>query len=85
MLRQVRSIKIYITLIHGFINEKQILILVLVNKHWRSYLAVKQSLPLIILNLFSTRFCTRTLNSKASWNVSRFQVTFSRTFLEHAQ
>ena len=31
----------YITLMHGLTNGKRILILILVNKHRRSYLAVK--------------------------------------------
>ena len=41
MLQQIRSIMIYITLVHGLTNGKWILILILVNKQKRSYLAVK--------------------------------------------
>ena len=41
MLGQIRSIMIYITLIHGLTIRKRILILVLVKKNRRSYLAVK--------------------------------------------
>ena len=56
MLQQIRWTMIYITLIatliHELTNGKWILILILVNKHRMSYLAVKQMLLLIFI-LFS--------------------------------
>ena len=69
---------------HGLTNGKWILTLILVNKHWRSYMSVKLRL-LLILNLFLTISSTWNLNLKAFWNVLRLQANFSRTFWEYNQ
>ena len=79
VLQQIRSIMIYITLLHGLTNGKWILILILVNKHKRSYWAVKVTAhPQLVFNsrvLASVNSGRQTVFSQSNF-ISFFQIEF---------